>query len=307
MKYIEDLAKVSNDELSFSEELIIVKDYIDKSKNKYRQIVSFIKNLNKYCEEYEQNNHSVNNDYLLFNTNNFCMYMLQRIINKYYEDYLLHKEVMEEYLHVNKLDSFILEKLNNQLVDNIFLIMTSGFKMSTEYNFELMGKEDDELFRFYNIFLSDMKLGIVNKLIGLKPIVFVGRKGYDSAIIEGTNILLLELNKSVKFVDGRPDVEYVYGYLINNIIGCSMFILFNDILTEQQITNLIIKYKLPKDDLSFKVGQGLAWYISGDKDEEDELFNEVLYMATINQTKEGKFRKKEIEIQENVKAKSRYV
>lgn len=179
--------------------------------------------------------------------------------------------------------------------------------MSTEYNFELMEDEDDELFNFYNIFLSSMNLSIVNELIGLKPIIFVGRKGYDSAVIEGTNMLLLELNKSVKFIDDRPDVEYVYGNLINNIIGCSMFILFNDILTKHQIDDLIIKYKLPKDKLSFKVGQGLAGYISGNKDEDDELFKEVLHMATINKTEEGRFTKKMADMQENIKTKNAYI
>lgn len=286
MKYIDELVRVSNNELEFSKELLKVKEDISKSKRIFVSVNSFVKNINTYCETKIKDSYSENKDCILLNTNDFSMFMLNRLflrIKKYYE---IKEEALSNIFTESNLKSYIKGTMKNQFVDTVFLTMTAGFEESKDYYFERMSDEDYELFNFYNVFLKDMNLDIITELIEMKPIIFVGRDGKSSAILTELNILVFDLKDTIKYKNGNIDTIYVYEKLVNNIVDITMTILFNSILTEFNIDYLSKKYKIEKDDLSFEIGKELANYIT-DYKIRTELLKDVIEMSKHNLSKES--------------------
>lgn len=285
MKYIDELVKVSNNELEFSKELLKIKEEISKSKRVYTSINTFIKNINNYCELKFKESHSENKNCILLNTNDFCMFVLNRLFLRMKKHYEIREAAL---LHILSYRDkiYVKESLKKQFIDTFFLIMTSGFEENKDYYFEKMSDCDEELFRFYNIFLSDMKLDIILDLVNIEPLIFVGREGKSSAILTELNILLFELRDTVKYKNGEIDVMYVYEKLVNNIIEVTITILFKNILTELNIDNLSKKYNIEKDNLSFKIGEEIANYITGKTKTKNRLLKDVIEMSNINLSKE---------------------
>lgn len=285
MKYIDELVKVSNNEFEFSKELLKIKEDISKSKRIYTSVNSFVKNINTYCEIKIKDSHSENKDCVLLNTNDFCMFMLNRLFLKIKNHYEIKEEALKVILSQRNL-IYIKETMKKQFIETIFLVMTSGFEENKDYYFERMCDEDYELFNFYNIFLKDMNLDIIMELINIKPLIFVGREGKSSAILTELNMLLFDLNDTVKYKNDKIDTMYVYEKLVNNIIEVTMTILFNNILTELNIDNLSKKYDIEKEDLSFEIGKELASYITDCKIR-TELLKDVIEMSKTNLSKES--------------------
>lgn len=296
MNYIDELVKVSNDELKFSEQLLIIKEDISKSNNVYKTINSFIKDLNNYCELKMTKSHSLNSDYVLLNTNDFCMFILNRLITKIKADYDIKDEVMKRLLHVNTLDKWTKEKIKNQFIDTMFLIMTNAFTETTAYNFEKIDNNDEDLFEIYNIFLKEMKLDIIYSITKTKPLIFVGREGNQSACLTGLNILLIKSQDMIKYKGDDLDVMHLYGKLINNLTEITINLLFNDILNEYNISNLCEKYKIEQDDLSFTIGRKIADYISGNIKEESSLLKDIITISNENLSKESRIERSQFRI-----------
>lgn len=297
MNYIEELIDVSNDELKFANKLLIVKDDISKSDNVYKTINSFIKDLNKYCELKMAKSHSLNSDYVLLNTNDFCMFILNRLITKIKADYDIKDEVMKRLLHVNTLDKWTKEKIKNQFVDTMFLIMTNAFTETTAYNFEKIDDNENEvLFEFFNIFLQLMRLDIIDEIIKIKPLIFVGGEGSQSACLTGLNILLIKSDDMIKHKDSKLDFIHIYGKLINNLTDITINILFKDILNEYNISNLCEKYEIKQEDLSFTVGREIADYISGTLKEKTDLLKDIIRISNENLSKESRIEKSQFDM-----------
>lgn len=261
MKYIDEILDSSNDELKFAEKLIDIKEDIARE-DTYKNVKLFVKNLNEYCKKEIKESKAVNSDYILLNTNHFCMHILQRLVKMMEDEYNLHKEVMKDLLRVKKFDKWTEKNLREAYVERIFMCLTSSFTDETGYVFEKMEYSDTKFFEVFNLILSSFNLDIIYEIVGTKPIFFIGIKGKQSSILTGANIHIYMLKDAIKYKEnGELDIASLYSKLLNNLVETTVRALFDRLLNEYEKDMICSKYNLEECNVEINIGKDIVNYM----------------------------------------------
>ena len=277
MKYIDRLINVSNSEFDFQRELINIKNDIKKSSNQYKEVNLLINNINKYCEKRLKNS-QVENDYAyLLEADDFCMFILNRLLNKTKKRFELHKECMIELLRVKSLSPDIKNTLNKQVVNEVFTIIDVCFPESTRYSFEKV--KDKKTLDIYSHCLKEFNLEILFEISGVKPIVFVAEKGKGEANITKLGIILMILDKEKLKDNFEFNFMEIYSKLINQLVESCMVTLLEDILTDSNLDYLSNKYGIARNDLKIEIGKDVALYLSNQAEDYSSLLRDVITLS----------------------------
>lgn len=261
MKYIDEILDSSNNELQFAEKLKEIKEDMT-SGNTYKNVNLFVKNLNEYCTKEIEQSKAVNSDYILLNTNHFCMHILQRLVNMMNIDADLHKEAMKKMLRVEKLEGCTEKELREVYVERIFMCLTDSFTDETGYLFEKMKDPGTQFFEVFNVILRSFNLDIIFELVRTKPIIFIGIEGKESAILPGANIYLYMVKDLIKFNEqGELDIVSLYSKLVNNITETAVRTLFDILLNKYEKDMLCNEYNLEEHNLEMAIGKDIAEYV----------------------------------------------
>lgn len=288
MKHIDKLVKFSNNELDFQKELLNVKSDIKNSKNQYREVNLLIKNVDRYCKTRLKDNYNKDDNLYLLEADDFCMFILNRLLNKAQSRFEVHKEVVLELLRVKTLSPDIKKRLNEELVKEVFGIIDICFTQGTEYAFKNI--ENKKVVEIISSLVQNMNTEILFKVSGLNPIIFVAEEGNKEANITKLGILLLVIDKKQLNADFDSYLFDLYGSIINQLVESSMTILMDDILIDSDTEYLMNKYSIKKDDLKITIGKDIALYLSKNTNDYSSLLDDVIKLSY-----EGRDMEKELE------------
>ena len=298
MKYIDEIVDSSNDEILFADKLLMIKEKME-SEDSYKEVKLFIKNLNKFCEQNIEKSRAVNSDYILLNTNNFCMFILQRLIQRIHTDCVVHEEMVKKLLHVEGLDKDTKKRLKEQYVDNVFSCLTDGFTEETGYSFELVDDGEKVLYDFCNALFGGLDLKVLNEIVGNDLMVLIGKNGKQSARLQGLNMYLISLKDFLEYTnEGKLDAGKMCATVVNGLTEIAVIKLLNELLTSSDKQLLCDKYNLKESDLNMSIGIEIAKSIT--KDKTGEMLDIVVSMAKERNTIEEKINRKELEIASNI-------
>ncbi len=286
-----DLIKSSNSELEFSRNLDPIADIIEEKG--YNEAQRFIKEVDRFCKKGILESKSNSDEYILLNANNFSMYILDRMMKRIKNDSDLHKEVMEDLLKVNKLESWVIKSLNDQFTQNILVGLRQAFKLNTEYWFEIIEDEPSNLYAFFNSLLGNMHLDVINNITKSKILVCVGLKGNSSATLDALNIMLLSIEDVVKHdFEGKFDFIETLNTVINSITEIATSTLIRDLLLDSDIEYLIEKYCIDLEDFKLAIGEPIANYVVYGED--SDLLKDILEIAEKRNSHSEKLKRKEM-------------
>lgn len=123
-----------------------------------------------------------------------------------------------------------------------------------EYNKDFSLNQD--FLHKLNILLSILHLSIVEKLVGVKPHIFITDNNGHCAVATTISIVV-DQNKF--FIDNEIDIEKLFLTIINVITECVITRLFKQILTVFDITKLQEIYNTTNEiELKNKIGKDIA-------------------------------------------------
>lgn len=288
MKYIDNLVKFSNNELDFQKELLKIKSDIKDSENPYREVNLLIKNMDKYCEKRIKDNCPDNSSVHVLESDDFCMFILNRLLNKAKNDFEIHKETMLELLGDKSLPSDVNKTLKERFVHEVFMIIDICFTQGTDYYLKKV--ENNIVVEIVNRLVQSMNTEILFEVSGLNPILFVAEEGNKEGNITKLGIILLIIDKKQLRTDMESYLLNLHTTIINQLVESCMKILLEDILFDSDIEYLIDKYSIDKDELQITIGKEIAKYLCKDYNEYTPLLNDVIKLSH-----EGRAMKKEVE------------
>lgn len=297
MRYVDQLVNFSNDELKFHNELLKIKDNIESNENSYKEAKLLVRNINNFCKKEIEKSKINNSNFILFNTNNFSMFLLQRLLEKVTNESEFYEESVKRLTRVKKLDKTISDKIKERYTKNILASLENCFVNSTEYKFELMDKEDVDLIIMLGGILDFLNLDIINKIIGNKPMVFIGRQGTKSSVLTMLNILIINAEQSLAYLeDGSLDIITNIEMIANNLTEIAMHILLNNILSDSDINYLCKTYDISADNIQMEIGGQIANALFNHKNTDMNLVNSILDIAIQSREREYQIEKKLVEI-----------
>ena len=288
MKYIDNLVKFSNNELDFQKELLKIKSDIKDSENPYREVNLLIKNMDRYCEKRIKDNCSDNSSVHVLESNDFCMFIFNRLLNKAKNDFEIHKETMLELLGDKSLPSYTNKTLKERFVHEVFMIIDICFTQGTDYYLKKV--ENNIVVEIVNRLVQSMNTEILFEVSGLNPILFVAEEGNKEGNITKLGIILLIIDKKQLRTDMESYLLNLHTTIINQLVESCMKILLEDILFDSDTEYLIDKYSIDKDELQITIGKEIAKYLCKDYNEYTPLLNDVIKLSH-----EGRAMKKEVE------------
>ena len=288
MKYIDNLVKFSNNELDFQKELLKIKSDIKDSENPYREVNLLIKNMDKYCEKRIKDNCPDNSSIHVLESDNFCMFIFNRLLNKAKNDFEIHKETMLELLGDKSLPSDVNKTLKERFVHEVFMIIDICFTQGTDYYLKKV--ENNIVVEILNRLVQSMNTEILFEVSGLNPILFVAEEGNKEGNITKLGIILLIIDKKQLRTDMESYLLNLHTTIINQLVESCMKILLEDILFDSDTEYLIDKYSIDKDELQITIGKEIAKYLCKDYNEYTPLLNDVIKLSH-----EGRVMKKEVE------------
>ena len=288
MKYIDNLVKFSNNELDFQKELLKIKSDIKDSENPYREVNLLIKNMDKYCEKRIKDNCPDNSSIHVLESDDFCMFIFNRLLNKAKNDFEIHKETMLELLGDKSLPSDVNKTLKERFVHEVFMIIDICFTQGTDYYLKKV--ENNIVVEVVNRLVQSMNTEILFEVSGLNPILFVAEEGNKEGNITKLGIILLIIDKKQLRTDMESYLLNLHTTIINQLVESCMKILLEDILFDSDTEYLIDKYSIDKDELQITIGKEIAKYLCKDYNEYTPLLNDVIKLSH-----EGRAMKKEVE------------
>ena len=288
MKYIDNLVKFSNNELDFQKELLKIKSDIKDSENPYREVNLLIKNMDRYCEKRIKDNCPDNSSVHVLESDDFCMFIFNRLLNKAKNDFEIHKETMLELLGDKSLPSDVNKTLKERFVHEVFMIIDICFTQGTDYYLKKV--ENNIVVELVNRLVQSMNTEILFEVSGLNPILFVAEEGNKEGNITKLGIILLIIDKKQLRTDMESYLLNLHTTIINQLVESCMTILLEDILFDSDTEYLIDKYSIDKDELQITIGKEIAKYLCKDYNEYTPLLNDVIKLSH-----EGRAMKKEVE------------
>ena len=288
MKYIDNLVKFSNNELDFQKELLKIKSDIKDSENPYREVNLLIKNMDRYCEKRIKDNCSDNSSVHVLESNDFCMFIFNRLLNKAKNDFEIHKETMLELLGDKSLPSDVNKTLKERFVHEVFMIIDICFTQGTDYYLKKV--ENNIVVEIVNRLVQSMNTEILFEVSGLNPILFVAEEGNKEGNITKLGIILLIIDKKQLRTDMESYLLNLHTTITNQLVESCMKILLEDILFDSDTEYLMDKYSIDKDELQITIGKEIAKYLCKDYNEYTPLLNDVIKLSH-----EGRAMQKEVE------------
>lgn len=288
MKYIDNLVKFSNNELDFQKELLKIKSDIKDSENPYREVNLLIKNMDRYCEKRIKDNCPDNSSVHVLESDDFCMFIFNRLLNKAKNDFEIHKETMLELLGDKSLPSDVNKTLKERFVHEVFMIIDICFTQGTDYYLKKV--ENNIVVELVNRLVQSMNTEILFEVSGLNPILFVAEEGNKEGNITKLGIILLIIDKKQLCADMESYLLNLHTTIINQLVESCMKILLEDILFDSDTEYLIDKYSIDEDELQITIGKEIAKYLCKDYNEYTPLLNDVIKLSH-----EGRAMKKEVE------------
>ena len=288
MKYIDNLVKFSNNELDFQKELLKIKSDIKDSENPYREVNLLIKNMDRYCEKRIKDNCPDNSSVHVLESDDFCMFIFNRLLNKAKNDFEIHKETMLELLGDKSLPSDVNKTLKERFVHEVFMIIDICFTQGTDYYLKKV--ENNIVVEIVNRLVQSMNTEILFEVSGLNPILFVAEEGNKEGNITKLGIILLIIDKKQLRTDMESYLLNLHTTITNQLVESCMKILLEDILFDSDTEYLIDKYSIDKDELQITIGKEIAKYLCKDYNEYTPLLNDVIKLSH-----EGRAMKKEVE------------
>ena len=288
MKYIDNLVKFSNNELDFQKELLKIKSDIKDSENPYREVNLLIKNMDKYCEKRIKDNCPDNSSVHVLESDDFCMFIFNRLLNKAKNDFEIHKETMLELLGDKSLPSDVNKTLKERFVHEVFMIIDICFTQGTDYYLKKV--ENNIVVELVNRLVQSMNTEILFEVSGLNPILFVAEEGNKEGNITKLGIILLIIDKKQLRTDMESYLLNLHTTITNQLVESCMKILLEDILFDSDTEYLIDKYSIDEDELQITIGKEIAKYLCKDYNEYTPLLNDVIKLSH-----EGRAMKKEVE------------
>ena len=288
MKYIDNLVKFSNNELDFQKELLKIKSDIKDSENPYREVNLLIKNMDKYCEKRIKDNCPDNSSVHVLESDDFCMFIFNRLLNKAKNDFEIHKETMLELLGDKSLPSDVNKTLKERFVHEVFMIIDICFTQGTDYYLKKV--ENNIVVEVVNRLVQSMNTEILFEVSGLNPILFVAEEGNKEGNITKLGIILLIIDKIQLCADVESYLLNLHTTITNQLVESCMKILLEDILFDSDTEYLIDKYSIDEDELQITIGKEIAKYLCKDYNEYTPLLNDVIKLSH-----EGRAMKKEVE------------
>lgn len=263
---IKEFRKISNSEIQFQKKLRELKQEIKKSRSPKLYIDSIRKEFNKECSLiYEFDSANINDGYYISSVKYFCIPVITHFLNdteKTYQYKLINKEKTEE-------------ELINEYVEHICEMFENGLG-NHEYLKEVI--IDQELLDKINIILSVINISIIEKIVDIKPHIFLANGNGHCAIATTLSIVL---DQTEFFVENELDLEKLFLTLINVIVECALIRLFKQKLTVFDILQLQDIYNTTTEEiLKVKLGQSIANKIVDNTD--DLGIDYLLKKAKIN-------------------------
>ena len=251
---IKNLREVACSEIQFQKRLSELKNEIQKARNPKLYIDSIKKELEKECKLiYELDSVNLNDNYYLSSVSSFCICVLTQFLIDSNNTYK-YKINNAEQLYENKID---IKKTKKEITEDylkyIYEMFENGFG-THEYNKDFSLNQD--FLHKLNILLSILHLSIVEKLVGVKPHIFIADNNGHCAVATTISIVV-DQNKF--FIDNEIDMEKLFLTIINVITECVITRLFKQILTVFDITKLQEIYNTTNEiELKNKIGKDIA-------------------------------------------------
>lgn len=285
MNYINELKKFANDESKFQEVLIKVRDNIKNSSLPHKESTLLLKNLNDYCDKRLEESISDNKYIYLLNGEDFCIFILTRMLNKIKEKHTTNKEATLQLLRQKKLPSIVEGTVKELFVRDVLNVLEIGFKDKEPYWVNKV--ENDLLLELVWSLMKNMNSKVLYDVAGVKPIVFIYEDGGKEANITLLGIVL----KKIDIVKIKSNPEYqlaeLYGDIINQCVETTMCILLQDILTEYDIDRVSSKYGISRNDIKIKVGMDIASYLSNQTSKYSDILKDIISISENNRKKEA--------------------
>lgn len=285
MNYINELKKFANDESKFQEVLIKVRDNIKNSSLPHKESTLLLKNLNDYCDKRLEESILDNKYIYLLNGEDFCIFILTRMLNKIKEKHTINKESTLQLLRQKKLPSIVEGTVKELFVRDVLNVLEIGFKDKEPYWVNKV--ENDLLLELVWSLMKNMNSKVLYDVAGVKPIVFIYEDGGKEANITLLGIVL----KKIDIVKIKSNPEYqlaeLYGDIINQCVETTMCILLQDILTEYDIDRVSSKYGISRNDIKIKVGMDIASYLSNQTSKYSDILKDIISISENNRKKEA--------------------
>lgn len=250
---LQNLIKVANNEAEFKKELMNIKHEIGMDINKIKELIS---DVDTWCKNaIEMYSCNMNNNYYIMHADYFCMFILRVALNEVFQKHHLCKKAILKL--TNELHTDEIEQLDRIFIHTIYTIFDDGFD---HYEMQAKMSIDSDFLHTTNAILFDLNLSIIEKLCNKKPYIFFGDSITHTSL---PNLNIIILNSNAFHVDGIFQIKDLYLILINVLIENTMTILFDEILTEKNKTELMSEYIVFNlDELKIRIGQDIGLYLT---------------------------------------------
>lgn len=251
MKYIDELIKVSNNDELFKEELQKIKIKLENSTNVTKETTQFINDLNKYC--IKQQKEFKNKDIYILPIDNYCMFVLNNAFNVIKNDIDLNQEVFKVCCQMNKIPKLFKDLYTESYISSIYEHVNL-YLNEHEYN-RFHKLENITFLKVFKHFITNFNLSIINDLIDIKPMIFIGENDCDrNRGLKELGVVSVMINSHVE----PPNIML----LVNKLISDCMYVLFNVTFEEKDINYFLEKYNLEEiESLDRFIGEKIADYI----------------------------------------------
>ena len=244
---VKEFRNVANSEIKFQEKLRELNNEIKKSRDPKLYIDSIRTEFNKEATLiYELDSVNINDGYYISTVKNFCIPVVTHFLNDTERTY--------QYKLKNK------EKLENELTNEYIIHVTEMFEDgfgNHEYEKDVI--IDQELLNKLNIILSILNIEIIEKLVNIRPHIFLASSNGHCAI---ATTLCIILDQTEFFENDDLNLEKLFLTILNVIVECTLIRLFKQKLTVFDILRLQDIYKTTTEDiLKVKLGKSIANYL----------------------------------------------